>query len=193
MKFVETDLEDLGLTYDQVTSNTMTKAALKSHARNVAFEYLKEVQSNHSKVMHINYSTFQTQPYLQSECISKKEAETLTALRSQCLRGIRNNFPKMFERKLSCPLKCFPSGSEQDDTQQHILNCKMLSTETQMNISDIFSYNVEEQARLANMVNKLMRKREKLLEDEELQLQPTRGLVPGPLLPTTLGGTTIIL
>ena len=69
----------------------------------------------------------------------------------------------------------------------------MLSTETQMNISDMFSENVEEQARLANMVNKLMRKREKLLEDEELQLQPTRGLVPGPLLPTTLGGTTIIL
>ena len=43
------------------------------------------------------------------------------------------------------------------------------------------------------MVNKLMRKQEKLLEDEELQLQPTWGLVPGPLLPTTLGGTTIVL
>ena len=30
VKLVEKDLEDLGLTYDQVTSNTMTKAALKS-------------------------------------------------------------------------------------------------------------------------------------------------------------------
>ena len=64
---------------------------------------------------------------------------------------------------------------------------------TQINSSDMFSDNVEEQARLANMVNRLMKKQEKLLEDEELQLQPTRGLVPGPLLPTTLGGTTIVL
>ena len=55
----------------------------------------------------------------------------------------------------------------------------------------MYSDNIEKQAELATTVSKLMRKREKLHEDQELWLQPTRGLVPGPVLPTTLGVATI--
>ena len=55
----------------------------------------------------------------------------------------------------------------------------------------MYSDNIKKQAELATTVSKLMRKREKLLEDQELWLQPTRGLVPGPVLPTTLGVATI--
>ena len=51
---------------------------------------------------------------------------------------------------------------------------------------------IEKQAIMANMVGKLMRQREKLLEDQELQLQPTKGLIPGPVLPTTLGVATLL-
>ena len=51
---------------------------------------------------------------------------------------------------------------------------------------------IEKQAIMANMVGKLMRQREKLLEDQELQLQPTEGLIPGPVLPTTLGVATLL-
>ena len=45
----------------------------------------------------------------------------------------------------------------------------------------MYSDNIEKQAELATTVSKLMRKREKLFEDQELWLQPTRGLVPGPV------------
>ena len=190
VKLVQKDLKDLGLTQEQVTSN-MTKLALKSHARNVAFNQLKDIQSKHTKVNHINYSIFQTQPYLQSEIITQTEAETLTALRSQCLRGIKHNFPKMFDRSLCCPLKCFPAGSELEDTQPHILQCKVLQLENQVNIFDMNSDDIEKQAKVAKIVIQLMKKRERLLEDQELQLQPTRGIVPGPVLPTTLGVATI--
>ena len=51
----------------------------------------------------------------------------------------------------------------------------------------MYSDDIEKQAILANMVGKLKRKHEKLLEDKELQLQRTGGLVPGLVLPTTLG------
>ena len=110
VKLVQNDLKELGLTYEQVSSSKMTKIALKSHARNVAFNKLKEIQSKHTKVKHINYSIFQTQPYLQSEIMSQSEAEILTAVRSHCLRGIKDNFPKIFDRYLNCPLKYQPPG-----------------------------------------------------------------------------------
>ena len=186
VKLVQNYLKELGLTYEQVSSSKMTKIALKSHARNVAFNKLKEIQSKHTKVKHINYSIFQTQPYLQSEIMSQSEAEILTAVRSHCLRGIKDNFPKIFDRYLNCPLKCQPPGLEEEDTQSHILNCKILESNTKLNILDMYSDNIEKQAELATTVSKLMRKREKLLEDQELWLQPTRGQVPGPILPTTL-------
>ena len=44
----------------------------------------------------------------------------------------------------------------------------------------MYSDDIEKQAKLAFIVNKLMKKCEKLLEDQELQLQPTKGLVPWP-------------
>ena len=69
----------------------------------------------------------------------------------------------------------------------------MLQIDNQTVISDMFSDYVKKQASLANMVKKLIRKQEKLLEDQELQLPPTRDLVPGPLIPTTLGLVQICL
>ena len=74
--------------YEQVTSSQMTKSILKSHAKDAAFKHLKEIQCSHKKVKHIISKSFKTQPYFVRDLFSQSEAETLTALRSQCLRGI---------------------------------------------------------------------------------------------------------
>ena len=93
MKLVEKNLQELGLTYEQVTSNEMTKLKLKTHVRNVAFEQLLQQQRSHKKVKANIYTNFKIQSYLQSEMLTQKEKEMLTALRSHCVRGIKHNFP----------------------------------------------------------------------------------------------------
>ena len=78
----------------------------------------------------------------------------------------------MFDRYLYCLMKCHPPGSKEEDSGSHILNCKLLGSHTQLKIIDMYSNNIEKQAILANMAGKYMRKCEKLLEDQKLQLQP---------------------
>ena len=157
VKLVEKDLKDLGMTYEQVTSSQMTKSLLKSHAKDAAFEKLKEIQCSHKKVKHIVYTSLKTQPYLKSDLFTQSEVETLTALRSHCLRGIKDNFPKMFERTLNCPLNC--DHINQEDNQEHVLNCKILTKEKLTDISYIYSDDIEKQAEVARTFTKLMRKR----------------------------------
>ena len=83
----------------------MTKSKLKTHVRNVAFQQLLQLQKSHKKVKTIVFD-FKVQPYLQSESITQKEKDMLTALRSHGVRGIKHNFPKMFKNSLFCPLNC---------------------------------------------------------------------------------------
>ena len=153
------------MTYEQVTSSQMTKSLLKSHAKDAAFKQLKEIQCSNKKVKHIVYTSLKTQPYLESDLFPQSEVETLTALRSHCVRGIKHNFPKMFDRSLNCPIDC--EHINQEDNQDHVLNCKILTKETQTNISYIYSDDIEQQAEVARNFTKLMRKRVKLLEDQD--------------------------
>ena len=98
VKIVESDLSDLGVTFEQVTSSSTSKEQLKKIlkkiARTAAFTMLKEMQSTHKKVKSIKYKAYEMQSYLSSENISHGEAQTLTAFRSQCTRGIKLNFRK---------------------------------------------------------------------------------------------------
>ena len=89
--------------YEQATSSQMTKSVLKSNAKDAAFKYLKEIQCSHKKVKHIISKSFKTQPYLVRDLFTQSEAETLTALRSQCLKSIKHKFPKKNYRTLTYP------------------------------------------------------------------------------------------
>ena len=139
---------------------------MKSLAINAAFQELKEKLNNHKKVKHLDYKTLEIQPYLVSDGLSEEGKKTLTALRSHCLKGIRHNFPKMYKMSLKCPLEC-NKEAPQDDTQEHILSCTKLSKGTQMNMDLIVDQHSEEQAKVAILVSSLLRKRLKLLEDQE--------------------------
>ena len=77
------------------------------------------------------------QPYQKSEAISTETAKILTAVRSQCLKGIRHNFSKMYKKSLKGPLQCNLS-SPQEDTQEHLLSCMKLGEGSQLMLDDIF-------------------------------------------------------
>ena len=72
----------------------------------MAFEQLLQQQHSHKKVKANVYTNFKVKSYLQSEILAQKENEMLTALRSNCVRGIKLNFPKMYKNSLFCPLNC---------------------------------------------------------------------------------------
>jgi hypothetical protein len=167
VKLVEKHIQELGLTYEQVISNEMTKIKLKTHVRNVAFEQLLQQQRSHKKVKANVYTKFNVQSYLQSEILTQKEKEMLTALRSHCVRGIKHNFSKMYKNSLFCPLNCENGANIKEDTQSHILICKSLSAGVQIPLHDIYSDNIVNQTQITKVITKLMRKRVKLLEDSE--------------------------
>ena len=49
-----------------------------------------------------------------------KEKETLTALRSKCVKNVRNNFTKKFKHRLKCPLQC-DNENPKFDSQEHLV------------------------------------------------------------------------
>ena len=62
------------------------------------------------------------QPYLKSDVLCKDELKTLTSFRSNCTRGIKSNFRKMFSTT-ECPLQCDNEASHIDNPS-HVLQCK---------------------------------------------------------------------
>ena len=153
----------------------MTKKRLKSIAQNVAFNQLLLKQSSHKKVSYIIYKTFETQPYIKSSILTKEEIKTLTAIRSHCLHGIKQNFPKTQKLSEYCPLKCGIGEAQSKDTQEHLLQCKVLGDESNINTSCMYSEDVVEQAKIAKLTLKLKRKREHILEELENSLQRLPG------------------
>ena len=107
---------------------------MKSNATAAAFKELKYIQGRHSKIQNIIYDEYKIQPYLINPKIHTTDKHTLTAIRSQCVRGVRMNFPKMYKYRLNCPLQC-SNETPQPDSQRHILNCSRLNTDVSKNIS----------------------------------------------------------
>ena len=128
VKLVEQYMEDLNITYTQIqNSDKVTmKASLKKNATFVAFNSLKSKLMKHKKVKHIHFESLKIQPYLRSNILHAKEKETLTALRSKCVRNVRINFTKMFKNRLECPLQC-ENENPKLDSQEHLLLCTKLN------------------------------------------------------------------
>jgi hypothetical protein len=188
---VEKDLNTLGISYEEATSNKLSKNELKTRlkvcATNVALKQLKIDQLSHNKVKHIVYTNLQMQHYLINENLTSAEIQTLFAFRSSCTRGIKMNFKNMYKKCLLCPLKC---NMFQKDTQEHLLECPKLNdcVNTNVNIIDIFSENMQ-QERVAKLLAKLLRKRNKILEE---MLEQNSSL-PGAILDqSTLSGATTV-
>ena len=112
----------------------------------------------------------------------------LTALRSQCVSGVSQNFSKMYKVCLKCPLQCNILNPH-DDTQDHILSCTKLSQGGNPELNNIYG-DIKEQSIITTVYLVLMDKRTHILQSLEDQLEPTGGNIPGlSVLSATAGGT----
>ena len=174
---VTKDLSDLNISYEEVTSENISKYQLKKKlklsALSAALKQLKEELSTHTKLRHISYPKLEMQSYLGSEVLTLDEIHQLTAFRSQCVRGVRTHFRKMYPN-LFCPLKC-NIITPHDDTSDHIINCSKLPYDKSLpqNISQVYE-SIQEQERIAVLLSRLMRQRKKILED----IETTNALTP---------------
>ena len=93
-----------------------------------------------------------------------------------------------------CPLKCGNKEAQYKDTQEHLLQCQGLGGESLMKLSDMYSQNIVNEAKIAKLTYKLKRKREQILEDEEESLQCLPGasfLDPSIQLQKQIGAASI--
>ena len=165
------DLLGFNMSYEDVTSSAMSKLQLKKKlkkiAQSVAFKYLQEKLSTHTKVRNITYLKLELQDYLKTSTLSNEEIYTLAAFRSQCVRGIRNNFKKMYGNQINCPLNC-NTITPSIDTQEHLTTCKKVNIGIAplVSIRDIYA-ELEKQEAATIILTKLLRKRKILLEKIE--------------------------
>ena len=91
-----------------------------------AFNELRAIQSQHSKVRDIPYKNLSLQQYMRCPDFSKEDCNLLMAFRSHSVRGIKANFSSIHKKDMSCPLVCDDSNIE--DNQIHLMSCsKILS------------------------------------------------------------------
>ena len=92
----------------------------------------------------------------------------ITALRSQTVRGIRNNFHSFYNNNIKCQL-CLQSL----DTQEHCIECPKILEKThsmKKHISYEHIYgNVHQQKDIAQLYIVILKIREDLLQDQDKQ------------------------
>ena len=165
VRLVESDLKKLGLSYEQVSSENvskpMLKKMLKENAQTAAFGELFEQLQRSTKTRTIKYNRLELQGYLRSTP-DTDVMNTITAVRSKCLRGIKANFPNMYKMCQHCPLNC-NSEEPQEDTQEHIL-CTVLGRRSNVDIEFMHAESVD-QRKLGEEISIRMTKRAQILED----------------------------
>ena len=119
---------------------------------------LKTQQEQHKKISAICYNELKTQAYLKTNLLNNHEALLLFSLRSQNAKQFLANFP--YNSQQICPNE----GCNQQDTQEHCLNCeKMLGTNpasTDIQYSDIYSSDLNKQVAVTKLFVSLLERRE---------------------------------
>ena len=135
------------------------KKALKASATNALFAGLKKKLLKHKKVKQIQYDLLEMQPYLRSEKLQAEERQTITALRSKCVRSVKTNFSSMYKKRLNCPLNCNQENPH-IDTQEHVLICNklMISNPSKLVVGGVFGSLVE-QEEISILFAKVLRQR----------------------------------
>ena len=170
------DFNEVGLSLTETEITSMKKEHyqknVKVKVRQAALRYLKENQQRHSKVRDIKYPKFELSQYMESPLFDSRNIQTLLALRTRTVRGIRNDFSGMYD-DLTCPLGC---GDQ--DTLPNILTCSVLKdklkTDTvatnHISYDDIFSSNDGKQKQVTELYSHLLGIREELLKSQPVAL-----------------------
>ena len=134
------------------------KNNIKHKTRNAAFEYLKEKQSQHSKIKDVQYKSLETQQYMTSTLFNNTEVCLLFALRSRYI-DCKTNFRYKYKND---DLLCQLCG-QSEDNQPHLLQCKILSkyfeSEEKVEYNDIFSCDLRRQKLITTIFSKLLKLR----------------------------------
>ena len=116
------------------------------------------------------------QGYITSESMTNRQISILFALRSHSLRGIRENFKKMYLENTLCPI-C----ERFSDSQYHTLRCQVLldirPLEEDVNYDHIYG-TTQQQEQLVKVYEIYLGLRDELLDDASQQSLP--GLHTGP-------------
>ena len=142
------------------------KNNIKEKITSAAFLYLKEKQSQHSKVKDIQYKRLETQKYMTSTLFNNTEVCLLFALRSRYI-DCKTNFRYKYKNE---DLLCQLCG-QNEDNQPHLLQCKILSSyfkseemvKNSIEYNDIFSSDPRRQKVIVTIFAKLLELRKILL------------------------------
>ena len=89
---VKKDMQQFKITYEQVTSASLSKDQQK--AKNVAFKYLQEVQTKHTKVRNIIYEKLEILSYLIISDLSQDEIKIITSFKYSMYKMHQIQFQK---------------------------------------------------------------------------------------------------
>ena len=179
INLVKEDYEKIGETLDTErianTTKETHKRNIKSKIRIAAFQYLKEKQSNHSKVKDIVYKNLETQQYLKSPLFTNEEASLLFSLRSRAI-DCKSNFKSKYSKEdLLCRI-C----QQEEESQIHLLHCKPLNDVLKSNdiITDDVNYNDlysehRKQKVITTLFAKLLKIRKQIIENPENTTNPS--------------------
>ena len=123
-KLLQNDFDLIGGRIDDAKIKSMKKYKYKKHIkkeiRKAAFDFLQEKKNGHSKVQDIVFDKLRPQNYIKSDKFSNDNVSLLFRLRSRTT-NVKCNFKTQFKGNLKCS-----SGCLEEETQQHILQCKPL-------------------------------------------------------------------
>ena len=77
------------------------------------------------------------------------------------MRGIKQNFPKLYKYNIKCPLQC-----DTEDTQEHIIVCENLGKSSNLSVDLVFGDTVQ-QNQIGVQYNERMNKRSSLIDTIE--------------------------
>ena len=130
---------------------------------------LKDKQTKHSKIKYIQYTHLKAQEYMTSRHMTNSMVETISALKSSIVRGVRANFVSSAVRT-QCPLQCRDTA---EDTQSHLLECPVLlarltveeeQARDETKYDDLYG-DLQQQRRVATVMERLLEVREEELEE----------------------------
>ena len=151
-------------------SKNAFKAKVKNAASNAAFKWLNIVKANLSKVKDTKHEKFEMQKYLSNPLLSIDRIKFLFHLRSRML-FLCANYRHLYNDDI-CPLCCNLPGQRTWDTQEHLLLCKKLQCDTdvgqaEQGYDDIFSPDLEQQARITILLENKYKLRKKIESESQ--------------------------
>ena len=142
------------------------KNLIKDKVREAAFNEFKHMQAGHQKGNTLYHEDLKhPQPYLITNKLSNSQVSLLFNLRTQCVRGIKDNFHGQNNHNLKCDL-C----KNETDNQDHLLKCHVLKQHIQWNHEDVKHEHIygtlQQQIDVTILLSTLLEVRDRLLEED---------------------------